>query len=98
MATMENDKCAAGESDHSEYDEVVTTKDTRISDAFSSPIIHARMGMAHTGEGINMMTQALHAGDGSLPKGLAVQNAYTELHDGSKNVTMVEIVQHISRL
>ena len=35
------------------------------------------------------MTQALHAEDGSLPQGLTVQNAYTELHSGSKNVTVV---------
>ena len=88
-ATVENDKFAAGESDPSEYDEVVTTKDTETIDAFSSHVIHARMGMAHTGEGINMITQALHAEDGSLPQGLTVQNAHMELHNGSKNVTMV---------
>ena len=47
------------------------------------------MRTAHTGEGINMMTQALHAEDGSLPQGLMVQNTYTELHNGSKNVAVV---------
>ena len=36
-----------------------------------------------------MMTQALCAGDGFLPLGLTVQNVYTELHSGSKNVTVV---------
>ena len=86
---MENDKFAAGESDHSKYNEVVTTKDTETIDAFSSHVIHARTGMAHTGEGINVMTQALHAEDGSLPLVLTVQNAYTELHNGSRNVTVV---------
>ena len=35
------------------------------------------------------MTQALHAEDGSLPQGLTIQNAYTKLHSGSKNVTVV---------
>ena len=45
--------------------------------------------MAHTGEGINTMTQALCAEDGSLPQGLTVQNTYMELHDGSRNVTVV---------
>ena len=35
------------------------------------------------------MTQALHVEDGSLPQGLMVQNAYTELCSGSKNVTVV---------
>ena len=88
-ATVENDKVAAGESDPSEYDEVVTTKDTETIDAFLYLIIHARMGMAHTGEGINVMTQALHAEDGSLLQGLTVQNAYTELCSGSKKVTVV---------
>ena len=45
--------------------------------------------MAHTGEGINVMTQALCAEDGSIPQGLTVQNAYMELHTGSKNVAVV---------
>ena len=35
------------------------------------------------------MNQALHAEDGSLPQGQTVQNAYTELCSGSKNVTVV---------
>ena len=86
---MENDKFAAGVSDPNEYNEVVTTKDSKTTDAFLSNVIHARTGMAHIGEGINMMTQALLVEDGSLPQGLTVQNAYTELHKGSKNVAMV---------
>ena len=47
------------------------------------------MRTAYTGEGIDMMTQALHAKDGPLPQGLTAQNAYTELHSGSKNVAVV---------
>ena len=86
---MENAKIAAGESDPSEYDEVVTTKVTKSIDAFLSHVIHARMGMVHTGEGINMMTKALQAEDGSLPQGLTVQNTYVDLCNGSKNVTVV---------
>ena len=35
------------------------------------------------------MTQSLHMEDGSLPQGLMVQNIYTELCSGSKNVTVV---------
>ena len=35
------------------------------------------------------MTQALCTEDGSLSQGLTVQNAYTELCSGSKNVTVV---------
>ena len=88
-ATVENDKDATGESGPSEYNEVVTTKDTKTIGAFSSHIIHVRMGTAHTGEGINVMTQALHTEDGSLPQGLTVQNIYMELHSGSKKVAVV---------
>ena len=91
-ATIEDGKIVAGESDPSEYDEIITTKDTETIDTFSSHIIHARTRTAHTGEGINVMTQALHAEDGSLPQVLTVQNAYTELCSGSKNVTVVILI------
>ena len=87
--TIENGKAFAGESDPSEYDEIVTTEDTETIDAFSSHVIHAKMRTAHTGEGINVMTQALHAEDGSLPQGLTVQKTYTKLCSGSKTVTVV---------
>ena len=40
------------------------------------------------GVGLNVMTKALHAEDGSLPQGLTVQNTCTEMHDG-KNVAVV---------
>ena len=86
---MEDNKVAAGESDSSEYDEVVTTKDTKTIDAFSSHIVHVRMGTAYTGMGLNVMTQALCTEDGSILQGLTIQNAYTELHNGSRNVAMV---------
>ena len=35
------------------------------------------------------MTQALHAEEGSLPQGLMVQNAYTEMCNGSKSVAVM---------
>ena len=88
-ATVEDEKAVAGESDPSQYDEVVTTKDTKTIHAFSSHIIHARARTTHTGEGINVMTQALYDEDGPLPKGLTLHNTYTELHSGSNNVTVV---------
>ena len=88
-ATLEDGKVVAGESDPSEYNEVVTTKDTKTTDALSSCIIWVRMGTAYTSVGLNVMTQALHAEDGSLPQGLTIQNAYTELWNGGKNVAMV---------
>ena len=89
IATIEDSTAVAGKSNPSEYDEVVTTKDTKTIDAFSSLVIHARMRTTYTGEGINVMTQALHAEDGSLPQGLMVQNVYTELCSGSKNVAVL---------
>ena len=70
-------------------DEVVTTKHTETIDAFSSHVIYVRTGTAHTGMGLNVMTQALCSEDGSLPQGLMVQNTYTELHNGSKNIAMI---------
>ena len=86
---MEDSKVVPGKSNPSEYVEVVTTKDTETIDAFSSHVIHARMRTAHTGEGINVMTQTLCTEDGSLPQGLMVQSTFTELHGGSRNVTVV---------
>ena len=88
-ATVENNRVAAGESDPGKYDEVVTTKDTETIDAFLSCIIHARMGTAYTGKEINVMTQAICAEHGSLSWGLTIQNAYTGLCSGSKNVAVV---------
>ena len=75
--------------DPTECDEVVTTKDSKMIDAFSSRIIHARTKTAFTGAKLNVMTQALHADEGPLPQGLTIQNAYTEMCNGSKNVTII---------
>ena len=58
-------------------------------DVFSSQIIHVRMKSAFTGVRLNVMTQALHAEEGSLPQGLTIQNTYTEMHNGSKNITII---------
>ena len=82
---MEDDKVVAEGSDPTDYDEVVITKDTETIDAFLSHVIHAKTKTAYTGVGLNVMTQAKN---GSLPQGLLIQNAYTELHSGSKNVTV----------
>ena len=85
---MEDDQ-TAGNSNLSGYEEVVLTKNTKTIDAFSSHVIISIAGTAHTGKRINVMTQALCIGDGSLPQGLMVQNAYTELRKGRKNVVVV---------
>ena len=71
------------------YDEVVIMRNTETIDAFSSCVILIKVEKAYTGEHINIMTQVLQTKDGSLPPGLTIQNAYTELRKGSKNAVMV---------
>ena len=43
----------------------------------------------HLGECINVMVQALHAQDGTLPPGLTMKNTYTELRKGSMKAVVV---------
>ena len=88
-ATVEDDKATTKVLDNTEYDEVITTKGSKMIDAFSSKIIHARMKIAFTRVGLNVMTQALCAEEGSLPQGLTIQNMNTKRHNGSKSVTIV---------
>ena len=85
---MEDDKVATGVLDPTEYDKVVTTKEKEMIDAFLSHIIHVRTQIACTSVRLNVMTQTLHPEDGSLPQGLTIQNTYTEIHNGSRNVTI----------
>ena len=82
-AAVEDDKLV--EVGPCDYNEIVTTKEAETIDAFPSQVIHMKMKTAHQGEDISVMTQSLCVEDGSLPQGLMVQNAYTELHNGSKN-------------
>ena len=86
---MEDDKVATKVLDPTGHDETVTTKDGKTIDAFLSKIINARMKTAFTGARLNMMTQALHAEEGSLLQGLTIQNTYTEMHNGSKSVNIM---------
>ena len=69
---MEDDKDVARVSDPSEYNEVVTTKDTETTDPLLSHIICAKTGIAHTATGLNVMTQALCTEDEPLPQGLTI--------------------------
>ena len=71
------------------YDEVVFMRNTETIEAFSSSVISIKAEKAYTGEHINIMTQALWTKDGSLPQGLTIQNVYTELQKGSRNVVLV---------
>ena len=56
---------------------------------FLSKIIHAWTKTAFTSMRLNVMTHALCASEGQLPPGLTIQNAYTEMHNGSKYVDVV---------
>ena len=71
------------------YDKVVFTQNVETIEAFSSCMVQVRVERAHTIGHINVMTQALWAGDGSLLQGLTVQNTYTELGQGRENAVMV---------
>ena len=72
-----------------DYDEVVFTWNVETIEAFSSHAVPVRAERGHTGGHINIMTQALRAGDGPLQQGLTVHNMYTELRQVIKNAVMV---------
>ena len=71
------------------YGELVFMRNTWTIEAFPSCVISVKAEIAYTGEHFNVMAQVLWTKDGSLPQGLTMQNAYTELQKGSKNVVMV---------
>ena len=48
-----------------------------------------RMMEAYLGEHLNVMVQALHTQDSTLPPGITMQNTYTELRKGSKKAVVV---------
>ena len=86
---LEDDKVATRVLDSTEYNEVVTTKGSKMIETFLSRIIHAQMKTAFTSVRLNVMAYALHAEEASLPQGLMIQNAYTEMCNGSKNVAVI---------
>ena len=86
---MEDDKVTIKVLDPTEYDEEVTTKDSKMIHTFLSRIIHAWMETMFTGVRLNVMTHALCAEEEPLPQGLTVQNAHTQMCDGSNNVTVI---------
>ena len=65
------------------------TQKVETLEPFSSHVIPMRMMEAYLGEHLNIMVQALHTQDGTLPPGITVQNTYTELRKGSKKVVVV---------
>ena len=65
------------------------TQKVETLEPFSSHVIPMKMMKAYFGECLNMMVQALHAQDGTLPPGITVQNTYTELRKDSKKAVVV---------
>ena len=65
------------------------TQKVETLEPFSSHMIPVKITEAYLGEHLNMMVQALHAQDGTLPPGITMQNMYTELRKGSKKVVVV---------
>ena len=65
------------------------TQKVETLEPFSSHMIPVKMTKVYLGEHLNVMVQALHAQDGTLPPGITVQNMYTELRKGSKKVVVV---------
>ena len=65
------------------------TQKAETLEPFSSHVTHVKTTKAYLGECLNVMVQALHAQDGTLPPGLIIQNTYTELRKGSKKAVVV---------
>ena len=65
------------------------TQKAETLEPFSSHVIPVKTTKAYLGECHNIMVQALYVQDGTLPPGLTVQNAYTELRKGSKKAVVV---------
>ena len=65
------------------------TKKAETLEPFSSHVIPVKTVKVYLGEHINIMVQALHAQDGTLPPGLTMQNTYTKLRKGSKKAVVV---------
>ena len=65
------------------------TQKVETLEPFSSHVIPMKMMEVYLGERLNVMVQALHAQDGTLPPGITMQNMYTELRKGSKKAVVV---------
>ena len=56
------------------------TQKVETLEPFSSHVIPVKMMDAYLGEHLNIMVQALHTQDDTLPPGITMQNMYTEQH------------------
>ena len=75
--------------DTDEDSPLMYTQKAETLEPFSSHVIPVKTTKAYLGECINVMVQALHAQDSTLPLGLTVQNMYTELRKGSNKAVVV---------
>ena len=83
----ENDQGVGYEADQDSP--LMYTQKVETLEPFSSHVISMKTMEVHLGEHLNVMVQALHTQDGTLPPGLTVQNTYTELRKGSKKLVVV---------
>ena len=74
-----------------DLDELILLKNKTAILAFESVILHCRTRrMMMMGYKLHVMTQATYLEDrANLPNGVYVVKTYTELHDGSRNVSVV---------
>ena len=86
---MVEDDQTAGNSNFGGYNEMILTKNTETINSFSSHVITAKASTALTSRRISVMTQDLCIEDVPYHRLLMVQNAYTKLRKGSKNVIVV---------
>ena len=71
-------------------DELVLLKNKATIPAFESIILHCRTRRTMMGYKLHVMTQASYPEDrANLPNGVYIVKTYTELHDGSRNVSVV---------
>ena len=82
MMTMEVGDGLKEELSPDGYDQLMHTQNAETTEPLSSHIIPVKTGRAYMGECINIMVQALQTEDGSLLRGLTVQNTYTKLRQG----------------
>ena len=86
MMPMEVGDNQEGKFDVNDDDLLMYTQKAETLEPFSSHVIPVKTGKAYLGEHINVMVQDLWTQDGTLPPSLTIQNTYTELRKGSKQV------------
>ena len=82
-----NDQEGGCDTDHDSP--LMYTQKVETLEPFSSHVIPVKMTEVYLRECLNMMVQALHAQDGTLPPGITMQNTYTELRKDSKKAVVV---------